>query len=194
MSIVLASASPQRRAILEQLGIAFEVAVPDVKEISEGDPGAVATYNADLKAAAVARRFPHTARILAADTVVALDGRILPKPRDAAQARGFLELLSGRDHQVVTAISVMPGGEHRSQANEAGSSLSRAAVRFRSLSTADIAWYLASGEWRERAGAYAVQGRGAALVSRIDGDYWTVVGLPVTAVIDLLGPQVLHGG
>src|SRR5205807_2145931 len=117
--------------------------------------------------------------VLAADTVVVLDGRLLGKPASEEEARDHLEALSGRTHRVVTGVCVVRGGAARA-ANAA------TRVRFRSLSDADIEWYLDSGEWRDRAGGYAVQGRGAALVEAIEGDYFNVVGLSVAALVGLI--------
>jgi septum formation protein len=184
--LILASASPRRREILTRLGVSFEVAVAEVEETVEGDPGEVALANAERKAAAVADEHP-AAVVLGADTVVALAGEILPKPRDDEQARAWLERLSGREHRVITAIAVVDAGTIQT-------AVSTTAVRFRSLSDAEIEWYVASGEWRDRAGGYAIQGRGSALVASIAGDYWTVVGLPVPVLIDLLGPELVTGG
>jgi len=187
--LVLASRSPQRRAILEQLGVAFTVAPAVVCELDAGDPAAVAQENARRKAGAAqenARRKAGAAQggcVLGADTVVAIGGRILPKPDDAAQARTWLELLSGATHEVVGGLCVDEGGVQRT-------AIARTLVTFRTLREADIAWYLASGEWRERAGGYAIQGRGAALVARIEGEYLNVVGLSVVGLLNLL-PQVL---
>jgi septum formation protein len=186
-ALILASASPRRREILTQLGLAFEVAVPDVEEVLEGDPREAARANARRKALAVAGQTPPESRVLGADTVVVLDGRILPKPRDAAQAAEWLRLLSGRTHRVVSALCLVDGQRARTVD-------STTEVRFRRLTEAEIGWYVASGEWRDRAGGYAIQGRGAALIESIAGDYWTVVGLPVPALIGLIGPRSLTGG
>jgi septum formation protein len=179
--LILASRSPQRRAILEQLGVAFRVEAPDVEELAEGDPQEVVRENALRKARAV-----DGDRVLAADTAVVLSGRIFGKPGDEAEARAFLEALSGRTHEVMTGIALRePDGAERSD-------VAVTKVSFRALEPREIDWYLASGEWRERAGAYAIQGRGAALVERIDGDYWNVVGLPVATLLRLV-PDLLEG-
>ena len=172
--LILASASPRRSAILEQLGIAFEVVVPDVEEIAEGDPRALVIENARRKAAAVDGEL-----VLGADTTVALDGAILGKPRDEAEARSFLTSLSGRRHEVWSAIAL----------NEETKAV-RTGVTFRDI-TGLIDWYLATGEWEGKAGAYAIQGRGAALVERIEGDYSNVVGLPIPALLELM-PDLLQ--
>jgi septum formation protein len=177
--LTLASASPQRRAILEQLGVRFRVVVPDVEELTDGDPATVVVENARRKARAV--EWP---RVLGVDTAVVLDGRLFGKPVDEGEAETFLRRLSGRTHQVWSGICLQEGGSERSAA-----AVTR--VRFRLLEAADLAWYLASGEWRERAGGYAIQGRGAALVAEIDGDYWNVVGLPVACLVRL-APHLLR--
>ena len=181
--MILASRSPQRRAILEQLGIAFGVEAPEVEELTEGDPRRLVRENAMRKARAVAARGE---RVLGADTAVVLDGRVFGKPRDEQEAETFLRRLSGRTHEVMSGIAVRePDGAERSD-------VAVTRVRFRRLESPDLAWYLATGEWRERAGAYAIQGRGAALVEEIEGDYWNVVGLPVAALLRLI-PDLLGG-
>jgi septum formation protein len=172
--LVLASGSPQRRAILEQLGVRFVVRVPRVEERSAGDPRERVAANALLKARAV-----DGGRVLGADTAVAVGDEAFGKPAGAAEAERFLRRLSGRDHEVMTGISFRSGSEEQSD-------VAVTRVTFRELGEADIRWYLGSGEWRDRAGGYAIQGRGAALVERIEGDYWNVVGLPVPALLRLV--------
>jgi septum formation protein len=122
--------------------------------------------------------------VLGVDTVVVLDGRVYGKPAGFAEARAVLSRLSGRVHEVVSGLAVVEGGEVRT-----ASATTR--VAFRSLDSATLDWYLATEEWRERAGGYAIQGRGAALVARIEGDYLNVVGLPVPALLELL-PGIVH--
>jgi septum formation protein len=199
--LILASRSPQRRAILEQLGVVFRVEAQDVDELTGGDPRALVRENALRKARAVAARSGRARgggaaagggpareadRVLGADTAVILDGRTFGKPADEAEAEIFLRRLSGRTHEVMSGIALHePGGAERSD-------VAVTRVRFRRLESPDLAWYLASGEWRERAGAYAIQGRGAALVEEIEGDYWNVVGLPVAALLRLV-PDLLDG-
>jgi len=157
--------------------------VSDAEELSEGaDPVAVAVENARRKALAVEAAAP----VLGVDTVVVLDGAIYGKPADAAEARATLSRLSGRVHEVVSGIAVVEAGEMRT-----ASAATR--VRFRDLDAATLDWYLATDEWRDRAGGYAIQARGAALVAGIEGDYLNVVGLPVAALLDLL-PGILQGG
>jgi septum formation protein len=181
--LILASRSPQRRAILEQLGVAFRVEAPDVEELTGGDPRRLVRENALRKARAVEA---HRDRVLGADTAVVLDGRVFGKPGDEAEAETFLRRLSGRTHEVMSGIALRePDGAERSD-------VAVTRVRFRRLEAPDLAWYLAAGEWRERAGAYAIQGRGAALVEEIEGDYWNVVGLPVAALLRLV-PDLLDG-
>jgi len=181
VSLILASRSPQRSAILEQLGIPFRVVVPDVEELTDGEPRALVEANARAKARAV----PAAELVLAADTAVVLDGRGHGKPRDAAEAEGLLRALAGRTHEVMTAIALRtPGGEERGE-------VAVTSVRFRALADADVDWYVATREWRERAGGYAIQGKGAALVESIHGDYTNVVGLPVPALLRL-APGLLH--
>ncbi len=180
--LTLASRSPQRRAILEALGVDFEVSPADVRELADGDPARAAAENARRKAEAVAGE-----RVLGADTIVAVDGAILPKPAGEAEARAWLRMLSGRDHEVLGGLCVTDGAWR-------GAVQVRTRVRFRALSAAEVEWYLATGEWRGRAGGYAVQGRGAALVAEIEGDYLNIVGLSAAALLsllpDLLAPAV----
>jgi septum formation protein len=179
--LILASGSPQRRAILEQLGVEFRVEVPEVEELSDGEPRGVVRENALRKVHAVSAAGE---RVLGSDTAVVLDGRILGKPRDEREAETFLRRLSGRTHQVMSGIAVRePGGLERSD-------VAVTRVRFRLLEQPDLDWYLPTGEWQGRAGAYAIQGRGAALVEEIEGDYWNVVGLPVAALLRL-APDLL---
>ena len=176
--LTLASASPQRRAILAQLGVEFDVVVPQVEELTEGDPRATVVENAVRKARAVEGDV-----VLAADTEVVLDGRVFGKAADAAEAELFLRRLSGRTHEVWGGLALRNGGNERT-----ASAVTR--VRFRRLEAADLAWYIGTGEWRDRAGAYAIQGKGAALVEEIEGDFWNVVGLPVAELVKL-APELL---
>jgi septum formation protein len=181
--LILASGSPQRKAILEQLGVDFRVEVPDVEERVAGDPAEVVTENALRKARARARPGE---RVLGADTAVVLDGELFGKPADSAEAEAFLRRLSGRVHEVMTAIALCEDGAERTD-------VAVTRVRFRELAQADLDWYLATGEWGGRAGGYAIQGRGAALVESIEGDYFNVVGLPVAVLLRLLPVTRLHG-
>jgi septum formation protein len=180
--LILASASPRRKAILEQLGVAFTVEVPGVEELTSGEPREVVVENALRKARAVARPGE---TVLGADTEVILDGEVLGKPADRAAAAALLRRLSGRDHEVMSGIAVCDDGAERT-------AVAVTRVRFRELEPADVDWYVASGEWEGVAGGYMIQGRGAALVESIEGDYWNVVGLPVPALLRLM-PDILRG-
>jgi len=184
-TLVLASRSPQRTAILTQVGIAFTVRPADVDELSAGDPIAVAAANARRKALTVPRASHET--VLGVDTLVTLDGEIFGKPADAAEAAATLRRLAGRTHTVVSGLSLVdddhPG--HGPDDPVDVNAVAETLVTFRSLTDAQIAAYVATGEWRGRAGGYAIQERGAALVAAIEGDYLNVVGLPVSTLLDL---------
>jgi len=170
--LVLASTSPQRRAILEQLRIPFEVVAPDFHE----GPGTGPLERAAGKARSVdGRRLP----VLGVDTEVLLDGELLGKPEDAGEAEAMLERLAGRTHEVVSGLCL------RTQAWEELHE-ETTLVTFRSLTPRDLAHYVAAGEWEGRAGAYAIQGLGASLVERIEGDFLNVVGLPAASLVRLL--------
>ncbi|HKP92049.1 MAG TPA: Maf family protein [Thermoleophilaceae bacterium] len=171
--LTLASRSPQRRAILEQLGVDFTVVPADVEEDTQGEPERLVVENALRKARAVEGE-----RVLGVDTDVVLDGHVFGKPADEDDAARLLRRLSGRTHEVWSGIALRADGEERT-----GSAVTR--VRFRGLGEPDLRWYLRSGEWRDRAGGYAIQGRGAALVEAIDGDFWNVVGLPLPELLRL---------
>jgi septum formation protein len=175
--LVLASASPQRRAILARLGVAFDVRPTGVAELAEGDPEAVALENALRKARAAADT-ERAELVLGCDTLVELDGRIYGKPPDQDAARETLRALSGATHTVISGLALLDATGERSV-------LARTSVSFRELAPSTIDWYLATCEWRERAGGYAIQGAGAALVREISGDYENVVGLPLAALLDL---------
>src|SRR3954471_14220223 len=176
--LILASRSPQRRAILQQLGVRFEVVVPEVEGIDDGDPRGLVIENATRKARAV-----HGEQVLGVDTTVVVDGRSYGKPQDREEATKSLRTLSGREHEVWSGIALIRDGEERT-----GAACTR--VRFRTVTDELMRWYLDSGEWRDRAGGYAIQGRGSALVEAVDGDFWNVVGLPVTELLKL-APELL---
>jgi septum formation protein len=182
LNLVLASSSPQRRAILERLGVAFTVRPSGVEELERGDPEEVARENALRKARAV-RRGGEPEAVLGVDTLVALEGVIYGKPRDESHARETLCSLSGSTHVVISGLALLQAGQEQVR-------VARTAVTFRTLSGAMIDWYVARGEWRGRAGAYAIQGAGAALVRSVEGDYENVVGLPVADLLDVC-PQLL---
>ncbi len=179
--ITLASASPRRRHLLEMLGIAHQVIPPYVDErpLPGEDPEAMAVRLATEKARSVRRRQPERP-VLAADTVVVIDGEILGKPQDEADAQRMLGLLSGRDHRVITAVALaVPGGEVLQQCD-----VTR--VWFRPLTPELIEEYVATGEPLDKAGSYGVQGVGAVLVERVEGDFFGVMGLPLRLVLSLL--------
>ena len=180
MSVLLASASPRRRQILAALGIEFETFAANVQELSEGEPDSVVLENARRKALAGHEAAGGTTDIvLGADTEVVVSGRVLGKPIDELAARRCLELLSGRPHEVLGAIVLLEaGGGERS-------GVARSRVTFHDLDDRAIALYLASGEWRDRAGGYAIQGLGSVLVERLDGDFSNVVGLSIPLLLKL---------
>ena len=172
--LVLASRSPQRRAILEQLGIPFEVVTPRYEERGE-DPVE--------HAAGKARSVESGDRpVLGVDTIVVCDGLVLGKPGDVGEAEQMLEALGGTTHEVVSGLCLRTAAWE-----ELHSETTR--VTFRPLTPRDIASYLATDEWQNRAGGYAIQGVGAALVERIEGDYLNVVGLPAALLIRLLAAR-----
>jgi len=183
--VVLASRSPQRKALLESLGVQFEVVEPNVTEVSEGEPNEIVLENARWKAASVAALSPPGTLVIGGDTEVILDGKALGTPSDEAEARSHLERLSGREHEVLGGLALLgPGedGEGRPQTREGVVST---AVALRPLVPDLIDAYLASGEWEGRAGSYAVQGLGSALVEAIEGDLSNVIGLPIPLLLEL---------
>jgi septum formation protein len=170
----LASGSPQRAEILGKLGVEFEVVVPGVEELTGGDPAVEVVENARIKAAAVVR----DGLVIACDTDVALDGKALGKPRDADEAREYLDRMSGRAHEVMSGLVVVRDGEGLS-------GLERTTVVFRDLSEQEKWRYVEFGEWRGRSGGYAIQTLGSTLVERIEGSVSNVVGLPVGLLAEL---------
>jgi septum formation protein len=181
--LVLASASPQRREILGRLGVAFEVRPSHVAEIEQGDPAEVAAENA-LRKARAARRPETPEAVLGVDTLVTLGGEIYGKPADERQARATLEALSGATHRVLSGVALLlPGGAERT-------AVAATKVTFRTLSEELLAWYVDVGEWRDRSGGYAIQGKGSVLARSIDGDIQNVVGLPLGTLLDLY-PELL---
>jgi septum formation protein len=186
--LVLASASPRRREILSALGVPFEVVLPEVEELAGGgEAQELVVENARRKARAglALAGAAEGDYVLGVDTDVVLDGRLLGKAADAAGARERLETLSGRTHTVLSGMVVAgPGEEERS-------GVARSEVTFQALDEPTLELYLASGEWRDRAGAYAIQGLGAILVEQVEGDFSNVVGLPLRLLFSLL-PAVIQ--
>ena len=180
--LLLASRSPQRRAILEQLGIPFEAVVPQYEEgLTGAEPVAEVERHAQGKArsvAGVAGERP----ILGVDTEVVLGGRVYGKPADEGEAEAMLEALSGQTHEVVSGLCLLTASWE-----ELHHAVTR--VSFRDLTPRELGLYVVSGEWRDRAGGYAIQGLGAALVERIEGDYLNVVGLPAALLVNRLAER-----
>lgn len=187
--LVLASGSPRRRELLQGLGRAFRIIVPDVDEaVHPGEaPAALCARLAEEKARAVAESPGcENSLVIAADTIVVVDGLILGKPADGADGLRMLGRLQGRSHEVLTGVSVRWKDRHLS-------AVERTVVTFRALSSMDMEAYAATGEGLDKAGAYAIQGRGALIVESIDGDYFNVVGLPLCRLgkmLEELGPDL----
>ena len=186
--VLLASASPRRRELLAQLGLQFDIAAPDVDETPlQGE--APVPYVGRL-AVAKAEAVPADAEtlVIAADTTVEIDGDILAKPADVAEARAMLRRLSGRTHQVHTGVALRRGGQTLTEVVTAD-------VTFVALTDAQVDWYVATGEPMDKAGAYAVQGIGGVFVEKIDGSVSNVIGLPLHTVVrlaDELGVSLLR--
>ncbi|RMG85004.1 MAG: septum formation inhibitor Maf [Candidatus Dadabacteria bacterium] len=180
-NLVLASASPRRRELLASVGIAVEVRPSHVDEtLAPGLPLEDALVQVARRKAQAAAGGDPDAWVLGADTAVVVDDRVLGKPAGRDEARAMLERLSGRSHRVITAVCLVgPGGEDRSIAVTTR-------VWFRALAAAEIAWYTGLPEPYDKAGAYGIQGAGAALVERIEGSYTNVVGLPLAETLALL--------
>ncbi len=176
--IVLASVSPQRRAILEQLGIPFTVVPPPYEERDSPDADPVELVREHARGKAHSVGLHEECPVLGVDTAVVVDGRSLGKPGGAAEAEAMLERLSGGTHEVVSGLClVTPAWEELHH--------EVTAVTFRPLTARDLAHYVSSGEWEGRAGGYAIQGLGASLVERVEGDYLNVVGLPAARLVRL---------
>ena len=183
MDIILASKSPRRRALLEQMGVRdFRIVTPDIDEHMDRDlPPAELVRQISLeKAQAVAAQADPNTVVIAADTVVALDGVVLGKPADKEEAFRMLSLLSGNRHQVYTGLTVLRGEQVFSQWEETS-------VTFRPLTAEEIEAYIATGEPMDKAGAYGIQGYGALFIEGISGDYYNVMGLPVCRLGQILG-------
>jgi septum formation protein len=182
LSLVLASRSPQRQMLLQQLGIRFRILVSDhVEGVNDGEPAHTVQQNARGKAEEVLGRVDLRPGelVLGVDTVVVSGAEILGKPRDADEAALFVRRLAAGRHEVFSGL-------YLTSRKLALTAHAVTGVTFRSLTDADLHAYIASGEWRDRAGGYAIQGIGSALVQRVDGDYFNVVGLPVAELLRLL--------
>jgi septum formation protein len=180
--LILASASPRRAELLRAAGYSFETVVTDVDERRNGDESPsiyVRRLAAEKSAAALAIVKDPAAIILGADTTVVVDGDILAKPADDEEAEAMLRRLSGRAHEVLTGVSVRRGAFEMGRVESTR-------VYVVPLSSDDIAWYVASGEGRDKAGAYAIQGMASRFIPRIEGSYSNVVGLPIASVVELL--------
>ena len=180
LRVILASQSPRRRELLALVGITHEVCPADIDETYF--PGEAPRDHAERlargKAAVIAREAPD-AIVIGSDTIVVVDGDVLGKPADDAEAKRMLARLSGRSHVVMTAVAVIWRGETRSDVVEVG-------VTFHALQPSDIAAYVATREPMDKAGAYGIQGFGATIVERVDGDYFAVMGLPLQRMVRLL--------
>jgi septum formation protein len=183
LPLLLASTSPQRRAILEQLGLPFDVVAPRYEERDDEAlaPADLVRAHAVGKARSVAGEAAGRL-VLGVDTAVVVDGSVLGKPADEREAGAMLALLSGRAHVVVSGICLLGPGWEAVEHEET-------LVAFRPLVRREIEAYVAADEWRGRAGGYAIQGRGAALVDRVEGDYLNVVGLPAALLVRLLAER-----
>ena len=184
--IILASASPRRAELLRAAGIDFDVRPADIDEaIRPGEaPGEYVSRLAEAKARVVHERDGNQT-VLAADTAVVVDGEILGKPVDEADAKRMLRMIGGRTHDVLTAVSVFHPGQIVDTRVDATT------VEFAELSESDIDWYVSSGEPMDKAGAYAVQGLASRFVTRVEGSYSNVVGLPIALVYQMLTNKLL---
>ncbi len=177
--LILASKSPRRKELLKQIGIPFVVVVSDAEEVSGNSwtPAALVVENAKRKARAVAEKYPDSP-VLGADTVVSLEGKIFGKPKDKDEARKMLTALSGKMHEVTTGLALI-------NRNEIRTTSVTTKVFFDTMTKADIDAYIATDEPMDKAGAYAIQGKAARFIEKIEGSYSNVVGLPLNALIQM---------
>jgi septum formation protein len=186
----LASGSPQRRALLERLGVPFTIRVSDAIELEQGaDPAAVAVENA-LRKVRGAQRPGADEAVLGCDTIVVLDGLIYGKPADAPAARETLTALGGRTHEVISGLALLIADERFELVER--TAVARTRVTFREIDPELLDWYVGTEEWRGRSGGYAIQGAGAALALAVDGEEENVVGLPL-GTLRALYPELLDG-
>lgn len=181
MRLVLASSSPRRQQLLQLIGLSFTVMVSEIEEDNTKDmpPHELAVEHARAKAVDVSKRLPDSAVVIGADTIVVVDGQVFGKPQDPAEAVQMLTSLAGREHVVISGVAVVKG-------DQLVSGFTRTTVKMRPLTAEQIKGYVATGEPMDKAGAYAIQGRGALLVESINGCYNNVVGLPLVTLSNLL--------
>lgn len=187
----LASRSPQRKALLEALGLSYDVVEPRYAEVDPpgAKPAGLVEAHSRGKAFSVLDSLVPLSRekpVLGVDTIVAVAGRALGKARDADEAREFISLLSGRRHEVYSGITLLAAAGAGEPDPREDTRHAVTTVEFAKLSPAELDYYIATGEWRERAGAYAIQGRASAFVLGVEGDYTNVVGLPVPLLVAML--------
>lgn len=181
-NIVLASQSPRRKALLEQVGIPFEAVPSNIEEVFVAYPSNIHQYATDLaieKAQLIAAENSDELVVIGADTLVTYEGRVFPKPINAMEAKTFLEVLSGQTYEVITAVAIIEGSQVHTFTSEAQ-------VTFYRLEESLIDLYVASGDPLDKAGAYGIQSSGALFVDRIEGDYYTVMGLPIAQLSRVL--------
>ncbi len=187
MQIILASASPRRKELLKYLGIEFDIIIPDIHEHARDgeNPEDFCARISREKALSVKKGFQDSL-IIAADTIVVIDGEILGKPKNRDEACSYLRLLCGRQHTVFTAFTILfPDGSNGITRIE------RSTVHFADMSEDDIIWYVSTGEPMDKAGAYGLQGIGAAFVDKIEGSFTNVIGLPLSEVYKCIKPYII---
>jgi len=174
MQIILASASPRRKELFSQFGLDFTVTIPHVdEEVRKGEHPEDFCRRISMDKAAFASRDYPDALIIAADTIVVIENKIMGKPRDDKEAFEYLMLLQDKTHEVYTGYTIMHKGENKTR-------VIRTQVHFRTMSKEEILWYIATGEPLDKAGAYAVQGIGSIFIDRVEGSYTNVIGLPLS--------------
>lgn len=174
MHIILASGSPRRKELFSHLGLDFEISIPSVDEKTrQGEHPEDFCHRISIDKAAIAGRDYPDALVIAADTIVVIEGSILGKPRDEKQAFAYLSLLQDKTHEVYTGYTIMNKGDNKTR-------VIRTRVRFRAMTAEEISWYISTGEPLDKAGAYAVQAIGSIFIDRIEGSYTNVIGLPMS--------------
>ncbi len=188
MQLILASASPRRKELLSLFGVPFVIRVADIDETMDPEKAAFDEVGRVSRAKALAVEAEKTDVVIAADTIVVCEGRVLGKPRTEAEAEEMLSLLSGRDHQVMTGVTVRRGTESETFTEVTD-------LHFRELSRGEISRYVASGEPMDKAGAYGIQGGAALFCQKMHGDYYNVMGLPVCRLWQTLcrmAPEIME--